>query len=97
MNDALPEFIATDVTINDGMVELDLIDGSRHAFPIHYYPRLSAATPAQLSKVYLRVGGRALRWEEIDEDIWIADAVLKRYPLPAKTSAGGPKGSRKTS
>jgi hypothetical protein len=30
--------------------------------------------------VQLRVGGRALRWEELDEDIWIADAVLGLYP-----------------
>jgi hypothetical protein len=28
----------------------------------------------------LRVGGRALRWEGLDEDIWVTDAVLGRYP-----------------
>jgi hypothetical protein len=26
------------------------------------------------------VGGRALRWESVDEDIWVTDAVLGRYP-----------------
>ena len=34
----------------------------------------------QLADVQLRVGGRALRWESVDEDIWVTDAVLGRYP-----------------
>ncbi|MCD8481586.1 MAG: DUF2442 domain-containing protein [Verrucomicrobia bacterium] len=80
MSDLTTEFIAKEVSIKEGMVELLLIDGSLHAFPVHYYPRLASASPAQLRKVQLRVGGRALRWEEFDEDIWIADAVLQRYP-----------------
>lgn len=82
MNNTSAEFIATDATIKDGMVELRLIDGSRHAFPVHYYPRLCAAPPAQLRNVLLRVGGRALRWVDLDEDIWIADVILQKYPNP---------------
>jgi len=41
---------------------------------------LSSAPAKQLASVKLRVGGRALRWEDLDEDIWIADAVMGHYP-----------------
>ena len=74
------EIIATGATVRNQQVMLELLDGSSHSFPIHFYPRLAAATPKQLSAVQLRVGGRALRWEALDEDIWIADAVLGLYP-----------------
>jgi hypothetical protein len=81
-----PEFVATSVKIEAGQVVLTLVDGSTHSFPVHFYPRLSSASASQLSAVKLRVGGRALRWEDLDEDIWVADAIMGRYPaalLPA--------------
>jgi hypothetical protein len=74
------DLIAVGTTVRDGQVMLRLLDGSTHSFPVHFYPRLSTASPKQLSAVKLRVGGRALRWDELDEDIWVADAVLGRYP-----------------
>ena len=76
-----PEMIATDVNVRDSQVFLRLLDGSTHTFPIHYYPRLVSATAEDLAQVRLRVGGRALRWEALDEDIWIYDAVVGRYPM----------------
>lgn len=30
--------------------------------------------------------GRALRWEELDEDIWAADAIMGRFPRPLVTA-----------
>ncbi|MEI8122948.1 MAG: DUF2442 domain-containing protein [bacterium] len=74
------DVIATTASVRNGQVMLGLLDGSTHSFPIHFYPRLAAAAPSQLSAVKLRVGGRALRWDALDEDIWVADAVLGRYP-----------------
>jgi len=68
------EMIAVEAVVRDGQVCLRLL-------PAQYYPRLAAAAPGQLATVKLRVGGRALRWEEIDEDVWIFDAVTGRYPL----------------
>jgi hypothetical protein len=81
-----PEFMATSVKVRSGQVVLTLLDGSTHLFPVHFYPRLATASAAQLAAVKLRVGGRALRWENLDEDIWVADAIMGRYPaalLPA--------------
>lgn len=74
------EIIATRVWVEDGRVHLVLDDGSSHAFPVKYYPRLMQATASQLNAVSLRVGGRALRWNELDEDIWVSDAVCQNYP-----------------
>jgi len=31
--------------------------------------------------------GRALRWESLDEDIWIDDAVAGRFPRPGQVAA----------
>jgi hypothetical protein len=39
------------------------------------------ASAEDLAQVRLRVGGRALRWDALDEDIWIYDAVVGRYPV----------------
>lgn len=80
MDNSIQDMIATTVTVRNGMVSLELVDGSTHAFPVYYYPRLCQATQAELDTVVLRVGGRALRWADLDEDIWIADAVCQNYP-----------------
>ena len=75
-----PDFIATEVQVKAGQIRLTLLDGSTHSFPIHFYPRLCSAKSKDISAVKLRVGGRALRWESLDEDIWVADAIMRRYP-----------------
>ena len=62
------------------MVHLWLADGSTHSFPVAYYPRLASASDAARKEVKLRLGGKALRWEDLDEDIWIGHAVMGRYP-----------------
>ena len=84
------DIVATAVRVEDSTVCLELEDGSSHNFPILYYPRLAKARPEELSQVRLRVGGRALRWEHLDEDIWITDAVCQNYPgskIPAVAEA----------
>jgi hypothetical protein len=61
-------------------VWLELADQRLVSFPAAKYPRLAEAPQAQLEKVQLRVQGHALRWEELDEDIWVEDAVQGRFP-----------------
>ncbi len=84
------DFIATSISVYDRMIHLTLLDGSTHAFPISYYPVLAVASDEELQGVVLRVGGRALRWESLDEDIWIQDAILLRYPRPAARAVAEP-------
>jgi hypothetical protein len=78
-----PVIVAKKVTVKDGRVHLWLADGSTHSFPVAFYPRLAKADSNALQKVKLRLGGKALRWEALDEDIWIGHAVTGRYPKAA--------------
>ena len=66
---------------------LELTDGRSVSFPASKYPLLANAPQKLLEKVTLRVDGLALRWEELDEDIWVDDAVCGRFPQPGKSSA----------
>jgi hypothetical protein len=59
---------------------LELEDQRMVSFPAVRYPLLAQAPQELLEKVQLRVQGKALRWESLDEDIWVADAVAGRFP-----------------
>ena len=51
------------------------------------YPWLANEPQNLLEKVTLRLRGLALRWEELDEDIWVDDAVCGRFPRPRTPAA----------
>ena len=66
--------------VEDRRVWLELADQRLVSFPASKYPLLDKASQKLLEKVTLRVQGLALRWEELDEDIWVDDAVCGRFP-----------------
>ncbi|MDX6767270.1 MAG: DUF2442 domain-containing protein [Candidatus Methylacidiphilales bacterium] len=66
--------------IDGRRVCLELEDQRIVSFPAARYPLLAHAPQELLESVKLRVQGQALRWEELDEDIWVADAVTGRFP-----------------
>jgi hypothetical protein len=66
--------------IDGRRVCLELEDQRMVSFPAARYPLLAQAPQELLESVKLRVQGQALRWEELDEDIWVADAVAGRFP-----------------
>jgi hypothetical protein len=80
--DVKPTAIATRCWIEGRRVCLELSDQRVVSFPASKYPLLAEAPEAALAKVQLRLGGCALRWESLDEDIWIEDAVAGRFPRP---------------
>jgi hypothetical protein len=59
---------------------LEFPDQRRMNFPAARYPLLAKASPAELATVKLCVQGHALRWELLDEDIWVEDAIRGRFP-----------------
>ncbi len=61
-------------------VWLELDDQRLVSFPASRYPLLADAPQNLLESVKLRVQGRALRWDELDEDILVDDAVHGRFP-----------------
>jgi len=66
--------------IEDRRVYIELADERTMSFPAAKFPRLAAATPEMLKQVTLRVQGRALRWEALDEDVWVGDVLAGRFP-----------------
>ena len=78
---------ATRCWIESRRVCLELSDERVVSFPAAKYPLLASAGPAELEKVQLRLQGRALRWENLDEDIWVEDAVFGRFPTQTELAA----------
>jgi hypothetical protein len=76
------ETTATRCRVEGRRVCLELADGRFVSFPAAKYPLLANAPQNLLEKVKLRLDGLALRWEELDEDIWVDDAVCGRFPRP---------------
>lgn len=66
--------------IEDRRVYIGLADERTISFPASKFPRLATASAEMLEQVILRVQGRALRWEALDEDIWVGDVLAARFP-----------------
>ena len=66
--------------IEDRRVHIELADERMISFPASKFPRLATVPSEMLQQVTLRVQGRALRWEALDEDIWVGDVLAGRFP-----------------
>jgi hypothetical protein len=56
-----------------------LEDGREIGFPAEKFPRLDATTDERLAQVNIEIRGKALRWEEIDEDISVAGILAGHF------------------
>ena len=64
------------------MIYFELTDGRIFGFPADRFEILSQASENQLKEVQVEVGGYALRWETLDEDLTVAGVVAGRFQLP---------------
>ena len=69
------------------MIYLELTDGRILGFPADRFQILSQASENQLKEVQIEVGGYALRWETLDEDLTVAGVVAGRFQLPLPRQA----------
>ena len=76
------EAVATRAWIEGRMVYVELTDQRVVGFPAHRFRRLKEAREAELAEVRLEVGGTALRWESLDEDITVEGVLAGRFQLP---------------
>ena len=81
------ELIAIKAWAEKRMIYVELTDGRLFGFPADRFKILSQASEAQLKEVTLEVGGYALRWEELDEDLTVAGVVAGRFQLPLPKQA----------
>ena len=65
------------------MIFLELTDGRVFGFPADRFRILGQASDEQLKEVRLEVGGHALRWEELDEDLTVAGRFQLSLPRQA--------------
>lgn len=76
------EAVATRVWTEGRMVYVELTDQRIVGFPANRFLRLRDASELELATVRLEVGGTALRWESLDEDITVEGVVAGRFQLP---------------
>ena len=69
------------------MIYLELTDGRIVGFPADRFEILSQASEDQLKEVQVEVGGYALRWEKLDEDLTVPGVVAGRFQLPLPRQA----------
>lgn len=81
------EPIAIRAWVERRIVYLELTDGRIFGFPADRFRILSQATEAQLQSVQVEVGGYALRWEELDEDLTVGGVVAGQFQLPLPRQA----------
>ena len=81
------ETVAARCWVETRRVCVELVDGRFVSFPAAKFPLLANAPEDLLQKVKLRLNGLALRWEELDEDIWVDDAVCGRFPRQQAAAA----------
>ena len=68
------------------MIFVALTDGRHIGFPASRFKILSQASDKELKAVSLEVQGRALRWENLDEDITVQGIAEGRCQLPLPAS-----------
>lgn len=66
------EPLAHDVSVDDAMLRIFLVDGREMAVPLAWFPRLREATPEQRVNWRLIGGGEGIHWPDVDEDISVA-------------------------
>lgn len=64
----------------DGFVWVELADERRVGFRPDKCPRLRDAPVESIARVQVEARGRALRWEDLDEDLTVEGIVAGRWP-----------------
>jgi hypothetical protein len=70
-----------DVRFERDNLSVDLLDGRTITVPLHWFPRLHAASPAQREHWQISGGGYGVHWPELDEDLSV-EGLLKGAPAP---------------
>lgn len=87
MNSTVEPFVHTTVQaervwVERRMIYLELSDERVIGFPADRYKLLKNASDAALQEVELRLDGKALRWEKLDEDLTVQGIYEGRFQLP---------------
>jgi uncharacterized protein DUF2442 len=71
--------LATQVSVTDDTLSVELSDGRTIAVPLGWFPRLEHATAKERKVWRLIGGGSGIHWPDIDEDVSVAN-LLRGQP-----------------
>ena len=63
-------------------IYIQLVDRRIIGFPADRFKLLKKASNAELKEVKIRLKGRALRWEKLDEDLTVQGILEGNFQLP---------------
>jgi hypothetical protein len=66
---------ATDVSVNDVEMAVDLVDGRTIIVPLGWYPRLERGTAKERKNWRLIGGGVGIHWPDLDEDVSVQNLL----------------------
>ncbi|MBN1367272.1 MAG: DUF2442 domain-containing protein [Dehalococcoidales bacterium] len=66
---------ASEVWFDNDTLRVRLLDGREISVPLEWFPKLRDATPAQRKNLRLIGMGYGIHWEDLDEDISIAELL----------------------
>jgi hypothetical protein len=78
--------MATDVTIQEDTLQVDLSDGRTLSVPLVWFPRLMAGTETERNNWRLIGKGVGIHWEDLDEDISVEGLIAGRPSGESATS-----------
>lgn len=77
---------ATNVTVTDDDIIVDLADGRRIIVPLAWYPRLMYSTPAERQNWQLLGDGYAIEFPDLDEHIGVEGLLAGRQSRESQKS-----------
>lgn len=69
---------ATDVTVTDDSLTVELSDGRTISVPLAWFPRLTHATRDERSRWRLIGRGEGIHWPDLDEDVSVEGLLAGR-------------------
>jgi hypothetical protein len=73
------EPIASQISVTDERLIVDLADGRSLSVPLAWYPRLMYASPTERQNWQLLGDGYAIEWTDLDEHIGIEGLLAGRH------------------
>ena len=77
---------ATDVSVTDDTLMVDLSDGRALSVPLLWFPRLTHGTDEERDNWELIGAGEGIHWSELDEDISVEGLLAGKRSAESQTS-----------
>ena len=74
----LRDALAQSVSVTDGALVADLVDGRTFTVPLVWFPRLARGTPKERGNWRIIAGGEGIHWPDLDEDISVESLLAGR-------------------